>query len=180
MVEGTTFKHYDDIREVLVMTVDYAKHCGGIMDSHMRTRVPLRASSITKHIFSIMNQISDAICVNFGSLDRAMADKRTFAANGYGGVVMSMDFRHIKVNNTMMYMLLGVNCDGRLRHLELLDVNSEGDAMIKSQWFQRLTNREKSFPKSFAIAVGKNETVMVPALFLIDSQLTAAMQGCTD
>lgn len=130
---------YDNVKELVVLTLDFTAHPGCLLDTYKRTRVPyIDVASIEPILFS-MTTLIEAIHVNFSSREQIISDELSFSANGFGGVVMALDFKQrFKLRNSWIYVMNGSNFDGRLRHLELIRANSEGEAFRSSRWYQRL------------------------------------------
>lgn len=127
----------------------------------------------------ILCDINASIAQSFNrpSREQVLRDEMTFAANGYAGAVLSLDFKELIVRGVRVYLLLGCDFNG---HLRFLEANTELAALGKSQFLKNLRKGDVPFPPSFEVHVGKEEKLVVPALILVDHQIMIGLQNCSN
>lgn len=167
------------LKEILIILLDYVEIADHINNSLKRTfaadlnRCSLRMSDV---LYKCLQCLILNLDVNFPSRAVIVRDELSFAAGGFGGVIMAMDFRPIVLDKQKRYMLLGTNYHGQLRHFEILEGNqSEYLALQSSLWYKHMANEAVNFPAAFKVRLSETESVLVPSVFLFDQQISGKL-----
>lgn len=172
LVKHIVVKDFPDVRE---LCLDYCLSGGSILESHMRTLVLYPKRGLTGDISKLMQLINNGISVNYPSRAVVLQDELSFAAAGYPGVFMALDFRQLQYQHKLYFLLIGCSYDGSLRHLEIIEAKTELNALQKSKWLEYMCGNEVNFPPSFLVYTNKEEQVMVPSIVLVDAQMSIGL-----
>lgn len=149
-------EEFPDLEQVLVITLDYVRNNGNLTDTYWRTKVAPPGRSPIPAMFKILTDINASIAnvINRPSLEQVLCDELSFAANGYAGAVMSLDFKEVIVRGVRMYLLLGCDLNGHLRYFEILEAKTELAALHKSEFLSNLCKGVLPIPPSFEMQIG--------------------------